>query len=282
MQKLFNKILVPVDFSSKSKNAVEKAVEIARQYDCSIYLLHVADLAPFALVASGGWSSTMPFQSIDNKSELELKLDNLLNYIHLISADPISVDYKILYGTWDEAIIDFVNQNSFDLVLIGQKRNIIGNRNMLVDPNKVAAKTNIAVITVPDNRRLTRLYSIVIPITDFLPVRKLMYGVYIASVFETTIKLLGIENKKTKDKVQYYIEKAYRLITDNCSVKVEPEIIVSQNVAEAVNQFAMMKYADLVILNPGTETKMPGFFSALLGNIIQKYATPPVLTVNPV
>ncbi|MEP7111136.1 MAG: hypothetical protein ABI760_24280 [Ferruginibacter sp.] len=77
------------------------------------------------------------------------------------------------------------------------------------------------------------------------------------------------------------MEKAYRLIIDNCKVKVEPEIILSENVAEAVNQFAMIKSADLVILNSGTETKMPSLFSFLLGNAIQKYTAPPVLTVNP-
>ena len=46
MQKLFNKILVPVDFTERSEKAVEKAGEIAAQFNCSVYLLHVRYLSP--------------------------------------------------------------------------------------------------------------------------------------------------------------------------------------------------------------------------------------------
>lgn len=282
MEKLFNKILVPVDFSSKSKSAVEKAVEIAKLYNCSIYLLHVVKVLPFASIGiAGGHMGTAP-GLMGNKSELAFQMEKLVDYINVQSNNSIKVEYKILKGTWDETVIDLVHRYKFDLVLIGQKGRVIGKRNMLINPDKVAAKTNIAVITAPDNRRLTRLYSLVIPITDFLPVRKLMYGVYIASAYKTCINLLGIENERTRDKVKYYQEKAYKLISDNCDVSVELEMIQGHNVAEAVNQFAMLRSSDLVILNPGTETKMPGFFSSLLSNIIQKYASPPVLTVNPV
>jgi hypothetical protein len=79
----------------------------------------------------------------------------------------------------------------------------------------------------------------------------------------------------------YYMMKAYKLISDNCSLKVEFETTQSSNVAEAVNRYAQNISADLVIVNPGTQTKMPGVLSSLLGNIIQRYSSPPVLTVSP-
>ena len=41
MQKLFNKVLVPVDFSEKSRKAVEKSLELAAEYHCSVHLLYV-------------------------------------------------------------------------------------------------------------------------------------------------------------------------------------------------------------------------------------------------
>lgn len=82
--------------------------------------------------------------------------------------------------------------------------------------------------------------------------------------------------------MQYYLQRAARLIRDNSSVKVVTEVIRSENVAEAVERFTREKHADLLILNPNTQTKMPGFFSSLIGNIIQKYSSPPVLTVTPV
>jgi hypothetical protein len=199
-----------------------------------------------------------------------------------LNGNSIKIEYSTLQGTWDEAIIDLVNNNDLDLVLIGQNETVLLKRKMAINPDKIAAKANVPVITVPANKRLIKLYSIVIPITDFLPVRKLMYGVYIASSYDTTVKLLGIETDNTSEKVQHYLQKALQLIKDNSKIKVEIETIKNHNVADAVNQFTRKKSTDLLILNPKTQTKMPGFFSRLFGNIIQKYSTPPILTVNPV
>jgi nucleotide-binding universal stress UspA family protein len=282
MQKLFNKILVPVDFSANSESAIEKAVEIARLYHCSIHLLHVVTTSLSKTFAMADDQIAIPYDIIENRHELELKMEKLCNNIHSGSGDSIEVAYSVLKGSWDETIIDLVNQIKFDLVLIGQKAKFAGIRNMRINPDILAEKTNIPVITAPSNKRLTKLYSIVIPITDFLPVRKLMYGVYIAANNDTTLKLLGVENEKTKDKVRLYMEIAYQLIRNNCSVEIDLQFVEGKNVADAVNQFTMRQSVDLIILNPGSQTKMPGFFSALLGNIIQKYSLPPVLTVSPV
>ena len=280
MQKLFNRILVPVDFSPRSNKAVERAVNVAKLYRCHISLLHVVSISPFAAVSSAEGHITIPYNALDNKNELEFHLKKLRDHAILISDGSIQIDYAIVSGHWDDAVIDKVIHDEFDLVIIGQTGRIIKKRNMLLNPDKIAEKTNVPVITIPTNRRLTKLYSIVIPVTDFLPVRKLMYGVYIGSMYDTTIKLLGIENAETKGKVQYYLNKSSKLIREYCDIKVETETAMSSNVASAINQFAMMKSVDLVIVNPNTQTKMPGFFSTLLGNIIQKFSAPPVLTIN--
>jgi nucleotide-binding universal stress UspA family protein len=282
MQKLFNKILVPVDLSEKSTDVVEKAFSFASRYNCSIHLLHVTAVSPFAAIPILDGKSFVPYNLIDNTMEVNFQLEKIGKHIELLSGHAIQVKYSVVKGTWNQGIIDFVNENNADLVLIGQKDNVLQKRKMSLNPDLIAEKTNVPVITVPSNRRIIRFYSIVIPVTDFLPVRKLMYGVYMALNVETTIKLLGVANEKTKDKVQYYLDKAGKLIRDNCDIRVETETVFSTNIAQAINHFAINKAADLVIVNPGTQTKMPGMFSSLLGNIIQKYAAPPVLAISAV
>jgi nucleotide-binding universal stress UspA family protein len=282
MQKLFNKILIPVDFTSKSQIAVEKGFDIAKQYQCSIQLLHVVPVSPFAAMAMTEGPMVIPLFNIENRAVIANEFNKLIKSVKILHGDSIKVESTVLQGTWDEAIIDFANHNDFDLILIGQKENRLPKRKMIINPDKIAAKANIPVITVPSNKRLTKLYSIVIPITDFLPVRKLMYGVYIASGFDTTVKLLGIESTSNHEKVQHYLHKAQQLIKDNSKIKVEVETVESDNVADAVNQFTKRRHTDLLILNPDTQTKMPGWFSSFFGNIIQKYSAPPILTVNPV
>ena len=54
---------------------------------------------------------------------------------------------------------------------------------------------------------MTKLYSILIPVTDFLPIKELAYGVYVASGNNTTIKLLGIESNETKEMLHKPLKK---------------------------------------------------------------------------
>lgn len=281
MRKLFNKILVPVDFSKVSEELINKAIEIAHEYHCSIYLLHVISEVPFAFIGMIQANMAVSYSVTDNRTEVEYKMKKLVDQMHLSAGESISIQYGIMKGDWLSVIDELVAQHHFDLIIIGQKRKCSQKRTLLVNPDKLAEITNIPVITIPVNRRLTKLFAIVIPITDFLPVNKLMYGIYMASIYNTTIKLLGVANEKTKDKVHYYVQKAFNLLYENTQVKVQTEIMLSQNVAEAVYEFAMLESADLVILNPGTETSMPGFFSAIFRNIIQRYTAPPVLTIAP-
>ncbi len=280
MQRLFNKIAVPVDFSRRSVRAIDKAVKLANEHHCSITLLHVVTVNPFAAVAVAEGHVGIPYALINNRKELQFRLDKIAGNISpLLNASQIKAE--IITGSWDEAIINYVLQHQIDLVLIGQKSAFSGKRKMLLNPDKIAERSNVPVMTVPANRRITKLLSIVIPVTQFLPVRKLMYGILMASTNNAKIKLLAVQNEKTKDNVLYYLQRAYTLIKENSNVAVETDVILSNNVAEAVNEFSRLQQADLVILNPGTQTKMPGFLSSFLGNIIQKYSSPPVLTVNP-
>lgn len=281
MQKLFNKILVPVDFSASSEQAIEKAVEIADAYRCSIILMHVVAVSPLTALSMADGHFAVPYTVIENYKELEFLLSKYKAKAIELSNHKITVSFMVEKGSWDETIIEYVNRHLVDLVVIGQSGSFFKKKKLLVNPDKIAEKTHAPVITIPSNKKITKLYSIVIPITDFLPVRKIMYGIYIASINNATLKLLCVENKSNKELSHHYLMKTYQLIRDNCGIKTELETIESENTAEAVNQYAMLNAADLVILNPGTQTKMPGFFSSLLGKRIHKYAAPPVLTVAP-
>lgn len=271
MQKLFNKVLVPVDFSEKSRKAVEKSLELAEEYQCSVHMLYVNRSHLTRLFDSEAARS--------HETALPGELEQLKNFVKTDAV--VKIDHAVVLGTWNESVMAYIEQNQIDLVIIGQENNLFKRKEMRLNPNRIAAKTNVPVITIPANKRINKLCSIVIPVTDFLPVRKLIYGIYMGSKYTTTVRLLGVENEQTRAKVHYYLKKAYQLIRDNCALNVELEVVPGNNVAEAINEYAMLSSADLVIVNPGNQSRMPGIFASLFGKIIQKYSVPPVLTVNP-
>lgn len=285
MQKLFNNILVPVDFSRISKRAFEKAIDLANKYACNIHLLHVVTTAPVISISVAEGAVFIPHGMIDNQKEIEFQLENLKSRYVSQLENKNSVYTHLQKGLWDEAIIDFALHNKIDLVVIGLQNKGLKKRRFLFNANRIAEEINIPVITVPENRRLVRLISVVIPITDFLPVKKLMYGIYIAQNDNATVRLLGVEDENDPDqcrKVQHYLKKSFQLIRDNCNVPVEIATTSGHNVAEAINQYAYKNPMDLIIVNPGRQSRMAGLFSFFLGNSLQKVSVPPVLTISQV
>lgn len=280
MRKLFNKILVPVNFSSRSKRLVHIAADIARRYDCSIHLLHVVAHSPFSYLPFGNNYIYASDYDIDNKKEIESQMQKCGDAVNCKLDDENRCSFSIVKGSWNEGICQVVKDQNIDLVLIGQKP-LTAKRHMRVNPDTIATRTDCAVITIPVDRDITKIRSIVIPVTDFIPEKKLMYGAYVASVFHATIKLLGIENDKTKNSVGHLLKKSCNLLKNyNGDVTVHLEKRSGDNTAGTVNEFAGRSAADLIIVNPGTQTRMPGFLSALWGNILQRYSRLPVLTIN--
>ncbi|MBS1512618.1 MAG: universal stress protein [Bacteroidetes bacterium] len=279
MKKLFNNILIPVNFSAPFHEVINKAVDIAKLYQCEIYLLHV-NAAPFFSSKNITAANNSGEQNVPGHVEPGIEPNHFSKYIMELTGETIPVKNVFLTGAWHKAIDDCIIQNKIDLVLIGANAFIGGKRKLNLNPDKIAAAANIPVVIVPEDRKLVGLHSIVIPVTDFLPVRKLIYAVYLAKEYHSTIILLGIMNGITEDKVRYYVKRSQELILDMDDFAIETVFVNGENVAKEVYDFAIQKFVDLVILNPGAQTMMPGLFSSLRGNRIQKYSIPPVLAVN--
>ena len=253
---------------------------MAKTYDCDIHLLHVISTSPFDAVSSAGGHMFIPFNALSNRENLERQLERLCDQIRIMSDFTLKVSYSLFKGLWEETLVDVVKFKNIDLILIGQTESAKSKRKMLLNPDDIAERTRVPVITIPANRRMTKLYSILIPVTDFLPVRKMLYGIHIASAYNTTITLLGIESHKTKELVAQNLEKSFQFLKDYDRIMVEKEIISSENIANAANEYATKVAADLVIVNPESQTKMPGFLSSIFGNTLQKFSSPPVLTIT--
>jgi nucleotide-binding universal stress UspA family protein len=270
MQKLISKILVPVDFSSRSKRAVAQAIKFARIYDCTVWLLYVVkrnDLIPLP----AGF-----------KGKLKLQLEASYDCLQNKEKPFVRLAIEAAQGSHNEVVIDFVHSHAIDLVVINRERGLFAGKKAWLNPGRISEKTSVPVMAVSPDRDMAHLHSIIIPVTDFLPVRKLMYGIYLSAGPLSTIKLLGVSNTHTKRMVMHYMVKASSLIREHCIAKVEMENIESENIAGAIESYARSKAADLVILNPGIQSGVRNFFTGLFSRVLQKNAPPPVLTLNPI
>lgn len=108
------KILVPIDFSDYSKNALKYATQFAKQFNAKIYLIYVVEPMIYPADFSMG-QVAIPSADIDLHSRAEEELKKLSKEI--INANS-EVEILIKTGKPFVEIIDTASANDIDLIII--------------------------------------------------------------------------------------------------------------------------------------------------------------------
>lgn len=143
--KAFEKILVPIDFTSHSAAAVELAVDVARRYDAQLTLLHVYEPVDYALPP--GYVVYTPEQLSRMTGELEKRLQATARDVEKESGRP--VETRLLQGPAGLIIIDFARDESYDLIVMGTHgRTGLGHFLLGSVAEKVVRAAPCAVLTI--------------------------------------------------------------------------------------------------------------------------------------
>ncbi len=113
----FEKILVPVDFSAYSAEAVRLAADLAQQYHGSITLVHVYDPLPYALPPE--YDMFTSEQEARLTREFEKRLAVAKGAAE--SAGAQRVEARLLHGLPSAAILDAARSGQFDLIVMGTR-----------------------------------------------------------------------------------------------------------------------------------------------------------------
>lgn len=113
--KPFQRLMVPVDFSAYSAEAVRVAADIARRYDASLTLVHVYDPLVYAL-PDGFVLFTQPqLEKLFEALEGQLASAKAL----AVDAGAPRVETKLLQGFVAGQIADFAARGEYDLIVMG-------------------------------------------------------------------------------------------------------------------------------------------------------------------
>ncbi|MDD9301848.1 MAG: universal stress protein [Desulfobacter sp.] len=109
----FEKILNPVDGSDHSKNSTQYAIELARQFDSKIILLHCHNRFPVVL------SEPYFQQAID---EIMRASETLIKpFEEILESAGVDYEVRILEGLPGSTIADVVRIEKIDLVVMGSR-----------------------------------------------------------------------------------------------------------------------------------------------------------------
>jgi universal stress protein A len=113
--KPFTKILVPVDFSPHSEQAVRVAAELARRYDAALGIIHVYE--PIAYALPEGYV----LMSHEQLNELWRRFDQELAAVKKLATEGGAprVETHLLQGLAVDEICAVAEKQGFDLIVMG-------------------------------------------------------------------------------------------------------------------------------------------------------------------
>jgi nucleotide-binding universal stress UspA family protein len=136
MKDVYKKILVPVDGSAPSKEAIHEAVAIAKRNKTSLFILHVKDETRLR---------GTPYALAINLDDLETESKAIISEVGDLINGEVEFEIHTYTGNPKKYIVKFAEENAIDLVVIGS------NSKKLVDRILVGSTTSYVVEKSPCN-----------------------------------------------------------------------------------------------------------------------------------
>jgi nucleotide-binding universal stress UspA family protein len=271
-----NKILVPVDFSSKSEHAVKLAARIGKKTDCEIYLLHMVEL-PTGIVDMGAGSN---FSIPESMMYLRKVKEKILNIRELYFPEGCSVKYAIKFQHPYEGIRDYAKKIDADLIVMGSQ-GTSDFEEMIIGSNteKIVRTSEIPVIVVKTDSEKFKLKSLIFA-SDFKEENKIAFQKFLdfSNHFNSKIHLLKINTPGkfestivSKDMIKDFISE-FKLPKNTINVYNDISVV------NGITNFAREIDADLIALSTHGRSGLSNLFNGSITKSLSKNVLRPVIT----
>lgn len=261
--------------------ALDKGIQLANKFECDIHLLHVqtpSTVIPFLYEGfiSGSFIKSSNEDCIQQLEEFKLRCKSKLK-------DGLQISSAVLMGQWHSVIKETIISEHIDLVIIPKSRRRFGSALIQrLNLNRLSQQTRCPVLTVTRSFNVNQLNNIVVPVNDFLPIRKLSMATYLSKELNGNIHLMGNGGNSPDGKTERrYLIKAYHLLNEYGNVKIHCSLPGNFQQATSTLDYAKNVHADLIVVNTGKEALLKGWWNKLTGKYLYKQSDIPVLTIAP-
>lgn len=274
------KILIPIDFSTKSKGLVRNGLQLSRLLGKDIVLLHVLNLPDFGYSYNyfnrpvGGTVPEVPAQIMEERREqTQLLYKNFIDDLNLTKVEAEKIAFKYEAGFYTAVIEHEVSKDEFDFLMLktGEQSGFLlkyfGGIN-----EKIVEKSVRPVWIIPEDYQINRIERILYG-TDFnekdVPVLIRLAGIAKELQAEILLVHLGQEYKDA----EYRAKKKIKEVVEKTGFeKLDFRNINEENPQEILPDFAGQINADVVSVLKRDRSFFEKIFESsttnkLLGNI---------------
>ncbi|MFZ6025189.1 MAG: universal stress protein [Bacteroidota bacterium] len=280
----FKNILIPVESLYNAQIAAEKALELSDSTQTTLHLVTIIRFDSFwqKLFYTDVISQIHPH--VKKKKLLALKkLEVLQSRIAAISPH-IPVESSVITETAiSENLLRHALQHEIDLVIATNQKH----RSKFSFSNKdigedLARKANIAVLTITKGCLNHPIKSIVLPVTSFVPERKIDMALTFARKFNAHIHLVTmLDNNDVNTKIKidaFYL--TYKILSE-MGHSPQYKILHGSDSDTALIRYANQIKADMLLVNPEKKKILPGFFQGKISDMTQPFSALHILTLKP-
>jgi len=268
-------IIVAIDFSKGSLNALKYAITIANKTDANITMVWIKKL-----------SSNESLYSVDKTIIDEAKKrfeDIIYDFKNKLKG---KLNYKVLEGKVYKEIVNLAKYSEAGLIVSGT-HGVSGFEKYWIGSNayKIVSASDCPVITIRNSFSVrTTIKKIVLPIDDSIETRqKVPYTAELAKVFDSEIHLLSLyhsENKESLIKVESYTNQIAEQLKIN-NIKYTIESIKGDKDPIKTIEYAEKVGADLIAIMTEQESSPLSFILGRFAQETVNHSTIPVLTIQP-
>ncbi|MBS1610010.1 MAG: universal stress protein [Bacteroidetes bacterium] len=274
---LYN-IMVPVDFTAKNKWAIAKAIELANTFHCNIHLVHVLHkpLVPFIPLDKTDFT---PYESTADLHACRKKLEILKSSYSNQLCGNGKIEISVMQGVPGKMYSNYIRQYEMDLVITGlSKFNLLQRVISSISISRLVRKTNIPVLAVRSSGLISHFKKIVLPLHNDLPLRSIKMATLLGRHFKSTVYLVSLRNNEPGQ--ANILSNALEVIQSLSTIPVQSILLEGQNLAKSTLDFSKKINADLIMVNPVKEFRLPGLWNRITNKILSYGSKIPVMTME--
>ncbi|NEV93622.1 universal stress protein [Psychroflexus sp. YR1-1] len=275
-----NKILVPVDFSTPSENALKVAAELAKRNDAELHVLHVIELAESLFGAE-------QFNVNDDQIIFFMKLakerfEDFLKKDYLKGTDLID---HVEPGSTSLAINQVVKNNEIDLIVMGSSGSS-GLEEIVIGSNteKVVRYSEVPVLVVKNEIKDISIKTVVFASNFELEnLEAYKKAKTFADSFDAKMKMLYVNLPGNQFSSTLEIQEQMRVFLNKVEMplnKNNVEIFNDYSIEEGVLNGAERLKADLIIIPTHGRKGLAHFFNGSISEDVVNHSDRPVLTLK--
>lgn len=270
-------ILVPVDFSETSLNAIETAIALAKLHDARLQLLHVVDTSFDFILPSDSYVSMHSIS--ENSADILQALAGSIAQKHKITPKTTLAEGFVYTSIVKESL-----QNNTELIVMGT-HGASGYRECFIGSNtyNVIKHSPCAVLTVPPQKKWLQFKKVLFPVRLIAgALARYDFVRNVLSPSNAALEVLGLSYKKNEEeaKVMEGIldEIKDKLQEDN--VKANASCLQGRNLVDNILRASDEKSADMIVISSSVDVTNKHFFVGPNTQRIIHQARVPVLSVK--